>query len=137
MPPPMLWLVASLVSVFVAAACGYYYRNHKDEGTPMVTGTKTGMYIACLVACIMMGGYVYANRQAAKASANASSGMPQVDTTAPESVQALQKLQIANLQAASAIRAKGNAEAAALEAQSTRASQLLNKAQNLRKAGAI
>ena len=103
----------------------------------MVTGTKTGMYIAGLVSCIMMGGYFYTSRQAAKAAANASSGMPQVDTTAPESVQALQKLQIANLQAASAIRAKGNAEAAALEAQSTRASQLLNKAQNLRKAGAI
>jgi hypothetical protein len=95
------------------------------------------MYIASIVSCIMMIGYFYTSRQAAKEAANASSGIPQVDTTAPEAVQALQKLQIANLQAATAIRAKGNAEAAALEAQSTRASQLLNKAQNLRKAGAI
>ena len=103
----------------------------------MVTGTKTGMYVAGIASCMMIGGYFVSKRAAAKAATAAAAGMPQVDTTAPQAVQNLQKLQIANLEAASAIRSKGNAEAAALEAQSGRAGLLLNKAQNLRRAGAI
>ena len=69
-----MWLLASLVSFFVAAGCGYYYSKHKEEATPMVTGTKTGMYIAGLVSCVMMVGYVYTSRQAAKAAAGDATG---------------------------------------------------------------
>ena len=137
MPPPIMWLLASLFSFFVSAACGYYYSKHKEEGTTMVTGTKIGIYVAGLASCMMMVGYFLSKRAAANAATAAASGMPQVDATAPQAVQNLQKLQIANLEAASAIRSKGNAEAAALEAQSGRAGVLLNKAQNLRRAGAI
>jgi len=74
MPPPIVWLVVSLVMFMVAAGCGYYYNKHKEEGTSMVTGTKTGMYIAGLVSCIMMIGYFYTSRQAAKAAAGNATG---------------------------------------------------------------
>jgi hypothetical protein len=122
----------------IFVVCIIYYRRNKDSS--LGTGTvaaKTGAYVACCTMMIMIIGFIFARRAAAKVAEAAATGMPQVDTTAPQAVQNLQKLQLANLQAASAIRAKGNAQAAALEAQSARAEGLLEKAQNLRKAGAL
>lgn len=74
MPPPIMWLLASVVMFMVSAGAGYYYSKHKEEATPGVTAAKTGMYIAGLVSCIMMVGYVYTSRQAAKAAAGGATG---------------------------------------------------------------
>jgi hypothetical protein len=132
-----MWMAGAFVMFMISVVCIIYYRRNKDNGGTAAVAAKTGAYVACCTVIIMMIGWVFARRAASAAATAAASGTPQVDTTAPQAVQNLQKLQIANLQAASAVRAKGDAQAAALEAQSARAEGLLEKAQNLRKAGAI
>jgi hypothetical protein len=136
-----MWLVGAILMCVIAGGAAWYWKKNTSgdpaNDDPKVKGAKAGAIIAAVTGIILFGGFFWARRAAAKAAEAAATGMPTVDEDAPEAVQGLQKLQIANLQAASAVRAKGDAQAAALEAQAMRARELQVKAQNLQKAGLL
>jgi len=141
MPRPVVWLVGALLMCMIACGSTYYWKTHTSgdpaNDPPKVKGAKAGAIVAGFTGLILLMGFFWARRAAAKEAAEGAMGLPQVDPSAPKQIQNLQKLQIANLQAASAVRAKGDAQAAALEAQAIRAQELETKAQNLQKAGVI
>jgi hypothetical protein len=133
-----MWLAGTVFMFMIFVVCIIYYRRNKESSPGAGTvAAKTGAYVACCTMMIMIIGWYFSSRAAAAAANAASKGMPQVDTSAPQAVQNLQKLQIASLQTASAVRAEGNARAAALEAKAGRAAGLEGKAQNLSRAGAL
>lgn len=140
MPSPAMWLVAALFTLVVAVGSRYYYMKHvvtAGETDKKVHAAKTASVVAAATFFIMLFGYIWAKRSATQAAVDAASGIPQVDPNAPQAIQELQRLQIESLKAASAIRARGEAEAAALEAKAGRAETLLGKARNLQAAGAL